>query len=64
MTSGSMASHYTRGRWYTQAVPTEGKLKQIVAKLASIPGTSTLWASGILQSTAGRQTGDLLRFGR
>jgi hypothetical protein len=57
-------AHYTRGHWYTQVVPTMGKLKQAVASMASIPGTTTLWATGILISRASRDTGDILRLGQ
>jgi len=56
--------HYGRQGWSQRAVPAEHGARNILWSLTSVPGTRSLWASGVLESHGGdSEIGDLMKYG-
>lgn len=54
--------HYSHGRWTRQVAPAKPGLTNFVGELTWIPGTRSLWATGLLFAAAG-EFGDILKYG-
>ncbi len=55
--------HYGGGAWTQQPVPAKTGTRALALALTWIPGTRSLWATGLLSGSGGALTGDILKYG-